>query len=190
MMNVAKRKPWDKFWVDRDLVKSRAFADLSGVAPQILLLFHTKRQFQRVQNKHKKTYVCTNNGQIQFTYKEGESYGYTARQFTKAINNLVRCGFVDISQRGFHHSPTLYALSERWRAWGTDMYEQRKRAEDRRGFRRKAAETSRKLRGGGTPKDTNLYVGISDRSPENDVTPDAPMTCGENGTKEYQHKGW
>jgi len=92
------------------------------------------------QNNHGKTlftvivpedkqYQITNNGELIFTYAEAASMGITKRQFAAGLSDLVEKGLLDITRtgRGQFKLVTLYALSNRWRLWGTKQFEQNAR---------------------------------------------------------------
>lgn len=73
-----------------------------------------------------------NNGEIVFTYEEAKRlYGIKPSRFRRAIDELVEKGFLDIAETGMglYRMATHYAISDRWRWWGTDRFEQAKRPE-------------------------------------------------------------
>jgi hypothetical protein len=122
----------DAMYVSKALVKSKAFADLrTPAAYRVLLLFFTKRQMEkrRRPGTRETYYNIFNNGELEFRYSEAERHGISAKQFTRAIDDLVRVGFIDITHSGYglHRDRTLYALSERWRKFGTDGFQARLR---------------------------------------------------------------
>ena len=116
--------------VERQLIYSPAFLKLTGKAPQVLFLFLSKRQFARIPKGAKKVWEIINNEQIVFTYEEAKSkYGISYRTFSRAIEQLVSHGFIDIARPGIGVGgfPTLYAISERWRQYGTENFDAGKR---------------------------------------------------------------
>jgi hypothetical protein len=73
-----------------------------------------------------------NNGEIEFTYAEAKrKYGITAGRFRRTIDELVEKGFLDISETGMglYKMATHYAISDRWRWWGTESFKSAKRPE-------------------------------------------------------------
>jgi len=61
-----------------------------------------------------------------FTYEEAAKRGLTHKQFSRAIRELHRYGFIEVVHQGsgLRENPNQYRLSERWRAYGTDTFEQ------------------------------------------------------------------
>ena len=125
-----------KIWLDRELIMSQAFMSLTGAAPHVLLHFMGKRKFDKNKKRGRKTeYLPSNNGQIEYTYKEAVRAGITRPRFTKAIDQLVSMGFIDITHQGsggVKGDKSTYAISERWRNYGTDEFEKKERPKDTR----------------------------------------------------------
>jgi hypothetical protein len=112
------------------LIESEAFLNLSGKAAMLCLIrFHQKAYKKRTTSKKRgiKALVVTNNGQIVFTYAEAKELGIKSTQtFYRVIRELVEDkGFIDISKMGrwYDKEPTMFAISERWKRYGTDNYE-------------------------------------------------------------------
>ncbi len=119
----------DKMFISRSVMTSKAFLSLSPpTACQVYLIFLTKCRWEPAQGgkgRKNKVYIHTNNGEIQFTYKEAkEKFGISSGRFTRAIDELVQVGLIDIAHTGFglHKDVTLYAISDRWRYYGTDEF--------------------------------------------------------------------
>ena len=92
--------------------------------------FLAKRQMVQTGRRGKRQWSIANNGEIQFTYAEARRrYGLSEGRFRRAIDELIRCGFIDIAQTssGLHRVPTLYAISDRWRDFGTERFVERQR---------------------------------------------------------------
>ena len=86
-----------KIVIDADLVLSRAFLNLTGVAPQVLLLFLRRRRLVKLGRAGKERWVIENNGEIVFPYAEAmKKFGITRPRFQRAIDQLVENGFLDI----------------------------------------------------------------------------------------------
>lgn len=108
--------------VDRELLQSKAFRDLTGQSVKVLLWFLAKRQMKKVKTAKREGWVIANDGEIVFSYAEAENKcGLTRQAFSKTIEQLVALGFIDIARlgTGVGKVPTLYAISERWRGYGT-----------------------------------------------------------------------
>ncbi len=119
-------------YVSRGLLQSRAFLSLRGKAPQVLLLFFTKRRVQRLRRPDARgnRFEVVNNGEIVFTYREARRrYGIGKSAFTRAIDALVRRGFISVTHAGggLKGDCSKYAISDRWRKWGTAEFERAER---------------------------------------------------------------
>ena len=130
--------------VERKLLESKAFSSLGGTAKTVYFNFRLKCTLVKIKTPsgRKKEWVISNNGQIEYCYSEAEKKGISRQRFGMAIDDLVKKGFIDIphsGQGGRKGDKSLYAISERWRAWGTEEFVEMKRAKDTRegrGWRR------------------------------------------------------
>lgn len=80
--------------------------------------------------RKREAWTVANNGEITFTYQEAKSkHGLNPQTFSKAIEELVAKGFIDIERpgTGVGKVPTLFAISERWRKYGTTEFKSVKR---------------------------------------------------------------
>jgi hypothetical protein len=126
-----------KIVIDADLVISRAFLNLTGVASQVYLLFLRRRRLEKLGRKGKEKWVISNNGEIVFPYAEAENkFGITRPRFQRAIDQLVEHGFIDIvhSGGGMVKDISKYAISERWIKYGTNNFIHKHREKDTRGL--------------------------------------------------------
>jgi len=149
-----RQRKWDKMFVSRALITSKAFLSLkTAAACQVLMIFLSKCKWEKVQTRpgsRDKEWRIANNGQIQFTYKEAEQkYGLSSGKFRRAIDRLVAVGFLDITKSGFglQRDVSLYAISDRWEKYGTDEFvtmERPKRIE-KLGFRKGNKYGKRKI---------------------------------------------
>ena len=107
--------------IERDVINSKAFLSLKGMAAQVYLLFLARRKIVKTGKKgHEKSH-CTNSQELEFTYLEAEhKFGITQRRFHKAIDTLIKTGFIDIVRPGgaLFKQKTLYGLSDRWKDYG------------------------------------------------------------------------
>ncbi len=127
---------WDRMFVSRAVITSRAFLDLkTPAACQVYFIFLSKRRWQKAQirpGSRDKAWIIVNNGEIEFTYPEArDKYGINAKRFTRAIDELLRVGLIDITHSavGLQKEKTLYEISERWQKYGTDEFVEAKRPE-------------------------------------------------------------
>jgi hypothetical protein len=135
-----KRRP---VVVYSEVITSRAWLSLTGIAPQVYALFLLRRRMEKQGRRGHEKWVCTNNGEIIFTYREAETrHQITPPRFLRAIDNLVKLGFIDITSPGkaVAKVPTKYAISERWRDYGKESFEKASRKKVKMGFCRTRTE--------------------------------------------------
>lgn len=123
-MSQFKKRPGPVV-ISRELLLSPAYFDLGAKACQVLGVFFCKRKMANVPNGKRKEWMCTNNGEIVFTYDEAEGKYQISRQaFSRALGELIEHGFLDIEVPGIGigSAPTLYALSDRWTEWGKEGF--------------------------------------------------------------------
>ncbi len=136
-----------KIVLDADLVTSKVFLKLTGIAPHVLLLFLRRRRMVKVGRRQgKEKWVIENNGEIVFPYCEAlEKFGITKPRFQRAIDQLVEKGFLDIKHAGggLMKDTSKYAISDRWQDYGKDNFIQKHRQKDIRGlgFKKKQSNT-------------------------------------------------
>ena len=123
------------FWIEWEMILSPAFHKLNGRAMEVLLLFLSRRQWEKAGREGK--WYTTNNGEIVFPYKEAKKrFKIPKSSFARAIDKLMEHGFIDIAHLGggLIGDCTRYSISERWRKYGTDSFVRKKRPKDTRGF--------------------------------------------------------
>ena len=131
-MSNSKNK---NFWIEHEMILSPAFHKLNGRAMEVLLLFLSRRQWEKAGRKGK--WYMTNNGEIVFPYKEAKNrFKIPKSSFARAIDSLIEYGFIDIARLGggLIGDCTKYSISDRWRNYGTDNFVKKKRPKDKRGF--------------------------------------------------------
>jgi hypothetical protein len=129
-----KRRP---VVVDREVFTSRAWLSLTGVAAQVYTLFLLRRRMEKQGRRGGGQWVCANNGEIVFTYREAETkYGISQPRFLRAIDALIEHGFLDIASPGkaVAKVPTLYTISERWRDYGKPSFKKASRKKVKMGY--------------------------------------------------------
>ena len=112
--------------LEQRMLKSTAFLSLTGRSIPVLMLFMTKRQMEQ-DNSRRQRWNVANNGRITFTYVEAEeSWQIPRATFMRALKSLEARGFIDVTFRGTgtKGSANRYALSQRWRKWGTSSFEE------------------------------------------------------------------
>ncbi len=128
--------------MDRELFHHPAWEALNGTDKTVLGHFWCKRR--PVKNKKTGEWYLLNNGEIMYTYDEAKRNGILASRFTRSLDNLIKYGWLDITRTGAGQvrTTTLYAMSERWRKWGTAEFQEAARPKkarwhDRIGFQKK-----------------------------------------------------
>jgi hypothetical protein len=91
-----KKKASPGTWVEKELWESKAYCSLKGFAPQLLLFFFGKRQFQTHGRTGKQTRICVNCDKINLTYVEMKKYGISQPRLTRAIDQLLEKGFISV----------------------------------------------------------------------------------------------
>ena len=118
-------------YLERRFIMSEAFRSLKTTSSYVaLMVFMTKRQMEKARVGRRKGWIIKNNDEIVFTYDEAlKNYGISDAKFTKAIDELVDKGFIDIAGTGMgvHQVATFYTISERRKEYGTPNYVVKKR---------------------------------------------------------------
>ena len=123
--------------IEKDLLNSQAFRGLSSTAKDVYFKFLMKRVIAKTKPRpgRKSQMVITNNGELEYTYTEAEKAGIPRATFMRCIDQLVARGFIDVCHSGSggkKGDKSLYAISNRWRAWGKAEFVERKRQKDAR----------------------------------------------------------
>lgn len=120
-----KREPKGVFFEPK-LIKSEAFLSLkTKYSAQALAIFYYKRQMVQTKDNGQRRWICSNNGEIVFPYKEAERYGWREGLFSKILDELNDKGFLDVEYVGgrCRYDSNRYRLSDRWRHYGTERFE-------------------------------------------------------------------
>ena len=128
-------KPLPGIYLESEVLASAAFAELNLNGIRVLLRFYQKRHFSSKKGRNgRRSREILNNGQIVFPYTEAEEMGIHKSSYTRAIDTVLALGFIDIahSGEGLYRSATLYAVSDRWRKWGTPDFVEARRPRRRR----------------------------------------------------------
>lgn len=117
-------------WIDRDLFYSRAFLELSGFAPQLLILFLGKRKISKDKTVINKDNITMTYAELEKLYLKHESKGLASAsdnlpkgisrpRIVRALDNLLAHGFIRIMKRGgaYQQDKSIYGLVEDWRLW-------------------------------------------------------------------------
>lgn len=137
-------------FIDTRLFLSPAFMSLGqpGTAPrvsccsaQVLILLLGKRKFgTRQDKKGSKIWERTDENKFTLTYKELESYGISQKRVTRAIDELLAKGFIEIINPGglYDKDKAIYGLTDDYRKWRPGNSPIRTRSRDvQRGYQGK-----------------------------------------------------
>ena len=110
------------FWVERDLIRSPAFLDLSFSASRALLYFFARCQYEKHKTSRREEWIITNNGDIIFTYQEAEELGFAPGTFRNCLVELQDHGFIHQTVKGHgakgrDHRPSRFGITTDWRQW-------------------------------------------------------------------------
>jgi len=102
--------------IEDDLLLSNAFRDLQPSA--VILLLHLHRIDKVLAWKDGDEY----SGGFNLTFTEAERLGLARATTMRAVQDLVKRGFIEIVVRGGLRSQgrtsSVYRIAERWRTWG------------------------------------------------------------------------
>jgi len=121
--------------VEKVMIQSPAFWKLTGTAKNVLFLFLYRRQYERAGRNGK--WYPSNDGEIVFSYIEAEKkYNISRSSFARAIDQLIKLGFIDIAHLGggMVKDCSKYSISKRWGKYGTDQFIIKTRPKDNRGL--------------------------------------------------------
>jgi len=121
--------------VEKKLLNSYAFESIKR--PNSFLVyfcFLIKRKVKK--DRYTGHYTILNNGEIVFTYQEAQKrLGISIGTFRNCIDELIGLGFIDLNHPGsggHKGDVSLYAISERWKKYGTDAFKKKIRPKDQR----------------------------------------------------------
>ncbi len=128
-------------WIPKEVIKSPAFRTLSAAAMSLYLHFLMKRQMGQAGRSGKQKWIIKNNGEIIFTYAMGKSdLDMPSTTLMRCIDKLADHGLIDVTYSGSGGRKgdcSKYAISNRWKKFGTDGFIKNPRPKDLRriGFR-------------------------------------------------------
>ena len=114
-------------YIERDILESDAYWDLTGAAPQVYMVFRMKRVFSDKCFGKNKARIVVNNGEIIYTYLEArKNHRIPKSNFLRARDQLIKVGFIEIAEDGGCHHTTKYAISNNWRNYPEQTFERPK----------------------------------------------------------------
>ena len=138
----AKKKEWLQFRLQASngfvglpnrLVDGKAFAALTtGASVKTLVWFWQMAKYAKQRKKPGaesrigRIDKIENNGELSFTFLEAQWRGIKQGRFSRALKELFRLGFIDISRhgRGVMGEYTKYAISTRWQKYETSEWQE------------------------------------------------------------------
>lgn len=115
--------------MDKDMIRSKAFIELTGAAKQILLELYTRLTVDCLKGNKRsgggEQYFAKNNGKLVFRYSDiHEMFGYSSDTISKALDRLVACGFIEIAELGIGAKKLSHkiALVRNWKDYGTPAF--------------------------------------------------------------------
>ena len=161
---IRRRRKKGGAFIPNSFIESAAFRELTrhkhGYAIEFLFIVLSRRVYAngtKIGDKPSLTFGVTNNGNIQFTYKEAsEKYGFSVSTFRDSIDKNMKIGCLDIakpSKLGTNNNDTLttkFTISDRWQKYGTPDFKEkwRPKATVRKGRKWKKGESGREYQNG------------------------------------------
>ena len=114
-------------YIERDILESDAYWDLTGAAPQIYMVFLMKRILSDKPFGKNKVRLIANNGEITYTFKEArKNHKIPKSTFLRARDQLIKVGLIEIAEDGGCHHTMKYAISNNWRNYPEQTFERSK----------------------------------------------------------------
>jgi hypothetical protein len=113
------------FYISKLLIHSKAFIKLTGAAKQILLELYMRLKVNSTGKGGNQRFFAENNGELKLTYKSIHGqFGYSTATISKAIDQLVAKGFIEIAELGCGVKRLSHkiALTTNWQNYGTDNF--------------------------------------------------------------------
>ena len=142
MAHKIPRKQPSALYIDPAIPRSKAWQALTGTSIKVLFEFFLRRVVVKRKRRPQggPPFDIVNNGEIVFTYLEADDrYGLSSKQFSKALDDLIEKGFLEVSHLGaaYRGDKSMYSISDRWKKYKTPEFEEVERPRDnvKRGFR-------------------------------------------------------
>ena len=119
----------DRLVLSKKMLRSRAFVKLTGSAKQILIELHTRLKLEsykpRKRHRNSERFYAMNNGELVLSYKSiHKQFGYSTATISKAIDQLVEHGFLEIAELGcgIKRQSHKIALIRNWQDYETENF--------------------------------------------------------------------
>ena len=114
-------------YITRDILESDAYWHLTGVAPQVYMVFLMKRVLSDKAFGKDKARIIANNGEITYTFVEAwKNHKIPKSTFLRARDQLIKVGLIEIVEDGGCHHTTKYSISNNWRNYPEQTFERSK----------------------------------------------------------------
>ena len=114
-------------YIDRNILESDAFWELTGKSIQIYMVFRMKCVFANKHIGKRKARVIINNGEITYTFAESKNkHGISKSTFLRSRDQLIEVGFIEIAEYGGSHHTNKYKLSDNWRKYPEQTFKRPK----------------------------------------------------------------
>ena len=125
---------------------------VSAASTKVLIMLYGKRQFSKIKtSKGKKEWIRADDNKLSLTYKELLARGIPQGMATRAFDELLAKGFIEIAHPGgaFDKDKSLYSLIDEYKRWRPGDPPIRIRIRDvKRGYQDKAKQKQRTSTGG------------------------------------------
>jgi DNA-binding MarR family transcriptional regulator len=119
----------DRLILSKKMLRSPAFVRLTGAAKQIILELYMRLKLESYQPSRKDRestqFFAKNNGKLVLSYKSiHRQFGYSTATISKAIDQLVAHGFIEIAELGcgVKRQSHKIALIRNWQDYDTENF--------------------------------------------------------------------
>ena len=114
-------------FIERDILESDAFWDLNGTAIKVFMVFRLKCKISNNSYGKRDLKRIVNNGELVFTFQEAKKkYRIPKSTFLRARDQLIKLGFIAITDEGGCHHTTKYSISNNWKKYPNKTFERAK----------------------------------------------------------------
>ena len=110
--------------VPHEMMESAAMKAMTQKYPSATtVLLYALKQLRFTKRRGNSPSWSMNNGTLKVTYSGLSSYLRTTNRVNNSIQALLEYGFIDRVRQGGLRHPSLYAISDRWKRYGTDRFD-------------------------------------------------------------------
>ena len=114
-------------FIERDILESDAFWDITSVGTQVYMVFLMKRVLSDKPFGKDKVRLIANNGEITYTFKEAyKNHKIPKSTFLRARDQLIKVGLIEIAEYGGNHHTNKYTISQNWKNYPEQTFERPK----------------------------------------------------------------